>query len=79
MQLNAPPYTENEVVLEEALEIEIIDNDADNNDNSKKNNNETEYVYNSAETEEDQKLQEEKEKIGRESNLRKRCFTNYPL
>ena len=61
MQLNAPPYTENEVVLEEALEIEIIDNDADNNDNSKKNNNETEYVYNSAETEEDQKLQEEKE------------------
>ena len=61
MQLNAPPYTENEVVLEEALEIEIIDNDADNNDNSKNNNNETEYVYNSAETEEDQKLQEEKE------------------
>lgn len=56
MQLTALIPTHNETVLEEAieeateeaLEIDII-------------NNEIEYVYNSEETEEDQKIQEEKE------------------
>lgn len=63
MQLNAI-HTNNETVLEEALEIEIIEhdnNDGDNKDNSNTNNNDNEYIYNSEETEEEQKLQEEKE------------------
>jgi cell fate regulator YaaT (PSP1 superfamily) len=60
MQLAAHIHTNSETVLEEALEIEIIDNESELDDNQT-NNNDTEYVYNSEETEEDQKLQEEKE------------------
>jgi hypothetical protein len=50
MQLKAHTntHTNDEIVIEEDLEIEII-------------NNGTEYIYNNDETEEDQTLQEEKE------------------
>ncbi|MBC7539919.1 MAG: hypothetical protein H7281_13945 [Bacteriovorax sp.] len=61
MQPNAHIYANTETVLEEALEIEIINYDDADIDISNTNNNDTEYVYNSEETEEDQKLQEEKE------------------
>ncbi|MDD4972959.1 MAG: regulatory iron-sulfur-containing complex subunit RicT [Bacteriovorax sp.] len=63
MQLAADIHTSSETVLEEVLEIEIIDNksELDDKENSNTFNNDTEYVYNSEETEEDQKLQEEKE------------------
>ena len=62
MHLNAQTHTDTDT--EEALEIDIINNDnanETNSDNPHTINNETEYVYNSEETEEDQKLQEEKE------------------
>lgn len=57
-------FTPNDNAIEEVHEIEIIneENDGEDNvDNTNTNNNESNYVYNSSETEEEQKLQEEKE------------------